>query len=92
MKAKLHARIGGLEQTYRAAIRSLPDVEHGPSVSEKVRGLLQAHGIQQEAHESLADTTARALGINSRQLRTILSEIAAGRRDQLDLSCLQEED
>lgn len=47
-------------------------VETGTAARKVIRDLLQAIGVEQEPHESLAETTARALGITCEELRTRL--------------------
>ena len=83
MKAKLHARIGGLEQAYRAVLQTRKPADQGPSAVETIRSYLEACGIEQEGNESLAEAYARALGITSRELHARMSECAAGQRTGL---------
>ncbi len=53
----------------------------GPSglCREVVRDYLAGHGYEQEPKESLAETTARALGIDMRELRFCIQEGRLGR-------------
>lgn len=69
-------RIQKLEKRYRGAIQVLrtPD---GPSGAEALTERLARFGIARRPEESLAETTARALGISCSELKSELQRIAA---------------
>ena len=69
MKPKTYARLQELEQWSAARLSAQRKAEPGTSAIETIRELLSAAGIVREANESLAETTARALGITCRELR-----------------------
>src|SRR5450631_4555227 len=64
-----------LSESYRAAIRAELDTL-GPSGlwRETARSFLADHGFDQSADESFAETMARALGIDTDQLRTLIAQ------------------
>ena len=75
MQSKLKSRLVTLEK----AMRKLPP----PAVPSQSPALLLASrlaamGIERGPRESLADTTARAMGIDARELRAKLSLLAGG--------------
>ena len=71
------ARIRKLENRYGAAIQALRK-DDGPSGAEVIAGMLARFGIVPGPKESLAETTARALGITCRDLQVELQRRAAG--------------
>jgi hypothetical protein len=74
MKPKTYARLQQLEQRSAARLNARRRAEPGTSVVDTIRELLSAAGITQEPTESLAETTARALGIPYRELLNRLRE------------------
>jgi hypothetical protein len=72
MKPKTYARLQDLEQ--RSAAHLSEQRESGTSAVDTIRELLSIAGIAQEPNESLAETTARALGITCRELRVRMSQ------------------
>jgi hypothetical protein len=81
MREKLSRRLEHLEEIHAAAIRakeaaSTPRI----NVCEMLRERLKAHGFVQTGNESLAETMARAFGMNSGELRSYLAERAADLR------------
>ena len=76
MKAVI-ARIRKLENRYGAAINARRQ-QDGPSGTDVLTGILARFGIARGPNESLAETTARAMGISSQQLRTELQQRALG--------------
>jgi hypothetical protein len=74
MKPKTYARLQQLEQRSAARVSALRKEESGTSAIDTIRELLSAAGIEREANESLAETTARALGITCRELRVRMSQ------------------
>ena len=75
MQSKLKTRLALLEK----AMRKLPPpAVTGPSPALLLASRLAAMGIVRDPSESLADTTARAMGIDARELRAKLSLLAGG--------------
>jgi hypothetical protein len=75
MQSKLKSRLALLEK----AIRKLPPpAVPGPSPALLLTARLAAMGIERGPSESLADTTARAMGISVGDLRAKLWVIAGG--------------
>ncbi len=75
MQSKLKSRLATLEN----ALRKLPPpAVPGPSPALLLASRLAAMGIERGPTESLADTTARAMGIDARELRAKLSLLAGG--------------
>jgi hypothetical protein len=74
MKLKIYRRLEQLEQISVRRASGRHHAKTGASAIEAIRTLLCATGFEQEPQESLAETTARALGISCRDLRNRLSE------------------
>jgi hypothetical protein len=76
MREKLSRRLERLEEIHAAAIRAKAarSPPGAPSVAEIIRERLRIRGFVQTGNESLAETTARAFGISSQELR----HLAAG--------------
>ena len=75
MQTKLKSRLALLEK----AMRKLPPpAVTGPSPALLLASRLAAMGIEPDPSESLADTTARAMGISYAELRAKLWVIAGG--------------
>jgi hypothetical protein len=73
----LTKRLARLETQFGARVEAVR--EPGlPSGAEKLAGWVAAWGTVREPNESLAETTARAMGISSQELRAKLLERAAG--------------
>ena len=74
MQSKLKSRLAVLEK----AMRKLPPpvLDQSPALLLAFR--LAAMGIERGLNESLAETTARALGISPRELRAEFQRRAAG--------------
>jgi hypothetical protein len=79
MREKLSRRLEHLEKVHAAAIR-LQEAAAAPriNVCEMLREYLKAHGFVQTGNESLAETMARAFGMNSGERRAYLRERTAG--------------
>jgi hypothetical protein len=79
MKEKLSRRLMRLEEIHVAAVRAKEaGFQSGvPSAAEILRERLRAHGFEQTGNESLAETTARAFGMSTRELGRYLEERAA---------------
>ena len=73
------ARVRKLEDRYAAAINARRQ-QDGPSGTDVLTGILARFGIVRGPNESLAETTARALGWTARDLRAKLQRRAAGVR------------
>ena len=71
------ARVRKLEDRYGAAINARRQ-QDGPSGTDVLKGILARFGIVREGNESLAETTARAMGLSVRELRAELHRRAAG--------------
>ena len=71
MKQNLHKRLGKLE-VVSAAARRAREAKAKESALEatiaRLRELLRSHGIEQQPHESFANTLARGLGISDSEL------------------------
>jgi hypothetical protein len=74
VKPKTYARLAQLEQINARRVRTLREAESSESAIETIRELLNAAGVEQEGNESLAETTARALGITYWELVNRLRE------------------
>ena len=61
-----------LEKSRAAARRAAGAGEDPEPARGKLREYLRAHGIEQQPEESLAETTARAFGIDCNELRNQL--------------------
>ena len=74
MREKLSRRLEHLEKTRAATVRA-KEAAAAPrmNVCEMLREHLKAHGFVQTGNESLAETTARALGMNSQELRHLMA-------------------
>jgi hypothetical protein len=69
VKHTLQRRLHNLEKINAVALRTQAEqATSGPSGPEIIREYLRAHGIEQQPYESLAETTARAMGISSQEL------------------------
>ena len=73
MREKLSRRLEHLEKVHAAAVRaqqaaSAPRI----NVCEMLREHLKAYGFVQTGNESLAETMARAFGMNSQELRHLM--------------------
>ena len=73
MHSKLKSRIADLER----AVRKLPPELPGDSGASVIAARLARWGIVRAENESLAETTARALGMSTRELRAELELRAA---------------
>jgi hypothetical protein len=74
MREKLSRRLMRLEEIHAAAVRAKEACsQRGPSVAEILREHLAARGFVQTGNESLAETTARAFGMTSRELRSFMT-------------------
>jgi len=73
----VHGRIRKLEIRYSAAIAARQK-DDSTSGAAKIAEWLARFGIAPGPNESLAETTARALGITCRELQTELQRRAAG--------------
>ena len=67
---RLEARFGWMAEAMRKAAV--------PSGAQQIAESLSALGIVREPNESLAETTARAMGLSVRELRSELQQRAAG--------------
>ncbi len=74
MREKLARRLEQLEKVHAAAIRAR-EAAAAPRVNvcEILREHLKAHGFVQTGNESLAETMARAFGMNSQELRHLMA-------------------
>jgi hypothetical protein len=74
MREKLSRRLEHLEKVHAAAIRA-QETASAPriNVCEMLREHLKAHGFVQTGNESLAETMARAFGMNSQELRHLMA-------------------
>ena len=80
MKRGIQARVDQLERTAQAvAIRVAHASPAQQAPADIFRHLLSESGVEPGPHESLAETTARALGITYVELRDRLEQIACGR-------------
>ena len=79
MNRRIYTRLSQLERASSAAslVRRSAAWMDG-SATEPFRRILDAHGIEQREEESLASAVARALGINTQDLRSCLHQIANG--------------
>jgi hypothetical protein len=75
MQSKIKSRLAILE---KAARKLPPPAVPGPSPALLLASRLAAMGIERGPSESLADTTARAMGIDARELRAKLWLLAGG--------------
>jgi hypothetical protein len=71
------ARVRKLEVRFGATINARRQ-QDGPSGTDVLTGILTRFGIVREGNESLAETTARAMGLSVRELRAELHRRAAG--------------
>ena len=74
MREKLSRRLEHLERVHAAAIRA-QEAASAPriNVCEMLREHLKAHGFVQTGNESVAETMARAFGMNSQELRHLMA-------------------
>lgn len=70
-------QIRKLEDRYGAVVNARRQ-QDGPSGTDALAGTLARFGIVRGQNESLAETTARAMGLSSRELRAELQQRAAG--------------
>jgi hypothetical protein len=75
MQSRLKSRIAELE---RAIAKVAAPTAPGQSPALLLASRLAAMGIERGPNESLAETTARALGISPRELRAEFQRRAAG--------------
>lgn len=74
MREKLSRRLERLEEIKAAADRAkAASAVPSRNVCEIIREHLSARGYVQTGNGSLAETTARAFGINSQELRSLLA-------------------
>jgi hypothetical protein len=74
MREKLSRRLVRLEEIHAAAVRAkAASSEPTRNVCEMIREHLRARGYVQTGNESLAETTARAFGMNSQELRQLMA-------------------
>ena len=74
MREKLCRRLVRLEEIHAAAVRAIAaSAVPSRNVSQFVREHLSARGYVQTGNESLAETTARAFGMNSQELRIVMA-------------------
>jgi hypothetical protein len=74
MRATLKRRLDKIEKEKR----KLPTAAPCPSVAPLLEARLASFGIVRRSEESLAETTARAMGISVRELRIRLELLACG--------------
>jgi hypothetical protein len=67
MRRNIHKRLEVLERSSAAALQPQEYDDAGSAV-QAVREILQAHGVEQQPKESLAETFARFLGISMQEL------------------------
>ena len=74
MREKLNRRLEHLEKVHAATIRAR-EAAAAPRINlcELIREHIKAHGFVRTGNESLAETTARALGMNSQELRHLMA-------------------
>ena len=73
----MHDRLAHLERFYAAVSQSvLRAVTESAAAEamEKIREILRLSGVQQQQNESLAEATARALGISVQELKIRLEQ------------------
>ena len=80
MKANLHKRLVQLESVATAARKAREAGQYSGQAVEKIRAFLRAHAIEPLPNESLAETTARALGISCIELRDQLRALACAQQ------------
>lgn len=75
MKRNLRDRLERLEEIKAAADRAKAACTppSGPSAAERIREHLRVRGFVPTGNESLAETLARALGMNSQELRHLMA-------------------
>jgi hypothetical protein len=75
MREKLSRRLEHLEKLHVAATRAkaADSRASGPTAAEIVRERLRLRGYVQTGNESLAETTGRAFGMNSQELRHLIA-------------------
>jgi hypothetical protein len=74
MREKLSRRLERLEEIKAAADRAkAASAVPSRSACEIIREHLKSHGFVQTGFESMAETTARAFGMNSRELRILMA-------------------
>lgn len=75
MKRNLCERLERLEQAKAVADRAKAACTppSGPSAAEIIRERLRLGGFEQTGNESLAETLARAFGMNSQELRHLMA-------------------
>ena len=78
MHAEMHTRLKSRIAWIEKAIPRLPAHRVADSAALLLASRLAAWGIERGPNESLAETTARAMGINIRELRAKLWLLAGG--------------
>ena len=76
-RGNVQARLAHLERFYAAVSQSVLGGSHesvAAEAREKIRENLKLCGVQQQPSESLAEATARALGISVRELKIRLEQ------------------
>jgi hypothetical protein len=79
LREKLSRRLLRLEEIHATAVRAKGASSQGvgPSAAEILRERLKVHGFEPTGNESLAETTARAFGMTTRELDGYLEQQAA---------------
>ena len=73
----MQARLAHLERFYAAVSQSVLSAATESAAAEameKIREILRLSGVQQQHNESLAEATARALGISVQELKIRLEQ------------------
>jgi hypothetical protein len=80
MREKLSRRLMRLEEIHAAAVRAhaASSAPGAPSVAEIIREHLRIRGFVPTGNESLAETLARAFGMNSQELRHLMAGASGG--------------
>jgi hypothetical protein len=71
VRQDVYRRLKNLERNH-AATRQAAAYRNGPSGAEVMQTLLSRYAIEQLPGESRAETLARAAGINTRELKSLL--------------------
>jgi hypothetical protein len=74
MRRNIHKRLEVLERSSAAFLQPQEYDATGGSAVQAVRDILEAHGVEQQPKESLAETFARFLGISTQELDARLRE------------------
>jgi hypothetical protein len=80
MREKVSRRLVRLEEIHAAVRAREASSQLGPSAAEILRDRLRVRGFEPTGNESLAETTARAFRMTTRELDGYLEERAATRR------------